>query len=133
MWLHLIILYWCVNSHWSLWFYITSWKKPLKFVCVQCKIFKLKINFEEIWKFKIKKHKLSYFTGVWNVLDILIICMAIVAMCFNVYRQVKVNDMLDNLIANDNVYMDFDFLCYWSIFCMVNSHWSLWFYITIYV
>ena len=36
-------------------------------------------------------------------------------MCFNVYRQVKVNDMLDNLIANDNVYMDFDFLCYWSM------------------
>ena len=58
---------------------------------------------------------MSYFTGVWNVLDILIICMAIVAMCFNVYRQVKVNDMLDNLIANDNVYMDFDFLCYWSM------------------
>jgi hypothetical protein len=65
--------------------------------------------------FKIKKHKWSYFGHVWNILDILILCMGIVAMCFNIYRQVKVNDMLDSLISNDNIYIDFNFLCYWSV------------------
>ena len=41
--------------------------------------------------------------------------MGIVAFSFNIYRQVKVNEMLDSLISNDNIYIDFNFLCYWSV------------------
>ena len=41
--------------------------------------------------------------------------MGIVATVFNIYRTVKVNQLLDSLIANDNVFVDFNFLCYWSV------------------
>ena len=40
--------------------------------------------------------------------------MAVVTLSFNIYRQVKVNELLDTLISDDNVYIDFNFLCYWS-------------------
>ena len=43
-----------------------------------------------------------------------IICIAIVSITFNIYRQVKVNDLLEGLLANDNIFIDFEFLCYWS-------------------
>ena len=45
----------------------------------------------------------------------MIIALAIICIIFNIYRQVKVNDLLENLLANDQQYVDFDFLCYWQI------------------
>ena len=49
--------------------------------------------------------------------------MAAVTMSFNVYRQTKVNQLLDTLIANDNVYIDFNFLCYWSVNYNITMGW----------
>ena len=41
--------------------------------------------------------------------------MGTVALIFNLYRQVKVDNMLESLIANDQQFIDFEFLCYWSM------------------
>ena len=63
---------------------------------------------------QIKKHKLKYFSAVWNVLDVVILLIAYVCIIFNIYRQVKVNELLQTILANDNQYIDFEFLCYWQ-------------------
>ena len=63
---------------------------------------------------EIKKHKLKYFTAVWNILDVVILLIAYVCIIFNIYRQVKVNELLQTILSNDNQYIDFEFLCYWQ-------------------
>lgn len=63
---------------------------------------------------KIQKHRLSYFKTFWNVLDVLILVIAIVCIAFDIYRTSKVNDLLEGLLANDSQFVDFDFLCYWQ-------------------
>jgi polycystin 2 len=47
-------------------------------------------------------------------LDVVIVCMAIVCIVFNIYRQTKVDDLLESLLNNDDQFVDFDFLCYWQ-------------------
>jgi hypothetical protein len=63
---------------------------------------------------EIKKHKLSYFKAVWNILDVVIIAVSIVCIVFNLYRYIKVNDLLEKLLENNNQFIDFEFLCYWQ-------------------
>jgi hypothetical protein len=63
---------------------------------------------------KIKKHKLQYFKALWNVLDVVIILLAVVVIVFNIYRQVKVSNLLESLLQNDTQFFDFEFLCYWQ-------------------
>jgi len=41
--------------------------------------------------------------------------MAICCICFNIYRTVAVNNILDDLLANPNQYMDFESLSYWEM------------------
>lgn len=61
---------------------------------------------------QIKKHKFSYFKSVWNILDILVIGIAIVCVAFNLYRLIKVNSLLKELLDKPDQYADFEFLSY---------------------
>ncbi|XP_069123530.1 polycystin-2-like isoform X2 [Argopecten irradians] len=63
---------------------------------------------------EIKKHKLSYFKNVWNILDILVILIAILCVAFDVYRTVEVDNKLSVLLENPDKYADFEFLSYWQ-------------------
>ncbi|XP_045214865.1 polycystic kidney disease 2-like 1 protein isoform X3 [Mercenaria mercenaria] len=61
---------------------------------------------------EIKKHKFSYFKSVWNILDILVIVIALVCVAFNVYRTLKVDELLQELLDKPDQYADFEFLSY---------------------
>ncbi|KAK3090686.1 hypothetical protein FSP39_013743 [Pinctada imbricata] len=63
---------------------------------------------------EIKKHKLSYFKSFWNILDILVIIIAILCVAFDIYRQIAVDKKLSELIGNPDEHADFDFLSYWQ-------------------
>uniref|UniRef100_A0A3Q0R3Q6 Polycystin 2 like 1, transient receptor potential cation channel n=1 Tax=Amphilophus citrinellus TaxID=61819 RepID=A0A3Q0R3Q6_AMPCI len=67
---------------------------------------------EEILELRI--HKFSYFFSIWNILDIVVILLAIVAIIFNVFRTVKVNNLLKKLLQNPDIYADFEFLAFWQ-------------------
>lgn len=64
---------------------------------------------------QIKKHKCSYFKSVWNILDILVIMIMIVCVSFNVYRTIKVGDLLKDLLSKPDQYADFVFLSYGQV------------------
>lgn len=65
---------------------------------------------------EIKKHGKAYFKlGVWSFVDVLLILLGIVCLVFNLFRQVKVDEILESLLENDSQFFDFDFLCYWQI------------------
>ncbi|XP_059178590.1 polycystin-2-like isoform X3 [Physella acuta] len=75
-------------------------------------LFILYYTVEEV--LEIKKHKLSYFLGFWNILDILVILISIVCVGFNVYRTVEVNNKLTELLKDPKIYADFERLSYWE-------------------
>jgi len=64
---------------------------------------------------EIKRHKFSYFKSFWNILDVIVIIMAICCIAFNCYRTITVSDMLDSLLQTPNEYADFEFLSYWQV------------------
>ncbi|XP_030628303.1 polycystic kidney disease 2-like 1 protein [Chanos chanos] len=92
--------------------YVTTWDF---FVCgcevVFC-LFILYYMVEEILELRI--HKLSYFGSVWNILDLVIILLALVAIVFNVFRTIKVDKLLGSLLQEPNIYADFEFLAFWQ-------------------
>ena len=50
-----------------------------------------------------------------NCLDLIVIILSYVCMAFNIYRQVQVNNLLDELLQTQNgQFSDFTFLCYWQ-------------------
>ena len=57
---------------------------------------------------------MQYFKSIWNILDVLIILISYICIAFNIYRQVKVGQILDELLANQNSFADFEFLSYWQ-------------------
>ncbi|XP_067952037.1 polycystin-2-like isoform X2 [Watersipora subatra] len=63
---------------------------------------------------EIKKHKLGYFTDLWNWLDILIIIISLICVAFNCYRTYEVDHKLAGLLAEPDVFGDFEFLSYWQ-------------------
>ncbi|XP_056903628.1 polycystic kidney disease 2-like 1 protein [Takifugu flavidus] len=67
---------------------------------------------EEILELRI--HKFSYFKSIWNILDIVVILLAIVAIIFNIFRTVKVDNLLTKLLEQPDVYADFEFLAFWQ-------------------
>ncbi|KAF5406231.1 Polycystin 2 like 1 transient receptor potential cation channel [Paragonimus heterotremus] len=69
---------------------------------------------EEIME--IAKHRLSYFTSIWNILDIIIIILSLVCAAFNIYRTVKVTDMLDELLLDRNKFPNFQWLSIWQVY-----------------
>ncbi|XP_076020185.1 polycystin-2-like protein 1 [Genypterus blacodes] len=67
---------------------------------------------EEILELRI--HKFSYFKSIWNILDIVVIMLAFVAIVFNVFRTVKVDKLLGKLLQQPEIYADFEFLAFWQ-------------------
>lgn len=63
---------------------------------------------------EIKKHKLKYFKSFWNVLDIIVIFLGYVAIAFNLYRTVAVDNLLKGLLADNKQYANFDSLGFWQ-------------------
>ena len=51
---------------------------------------------------------------MWNVLDVVIIVISYVCIIFNVYRQLKVAEILDELLTSQEKFADFEFLAYWQ-------------------
>lgn len=102
---------------------------------------------EEILELRI--HKFSYFTSIWNILDIVVILvrerrfftqipssrpawpvffcfffktyndlflqLAIVAIIFNIFRTIKVGNLLGKLLEQPDIYADFEFLAFWQM------------------
>lgn len=64
--------------------------------------------------FQIKKHKLSYFKSLWNILDLTVIIIALLCIAFDIYRTVEVDNKLSELISHPDQYADFEFLSYWQ-------------------
>jgi len=64
---------------------------------------------------EIKKLKCSYFTGIWNCLDILVILLSLAAVAFNVYRTLTVDRLLSGLLEKPDTYPDFEFLGFWQV------------------
>lgn len=57
----------------------------------------------------------EYFKSVMNCLDLIIIILSYICMSFNIYRQVQVNNLLDELLQKEGrQFSDFTFLCYWQ-------------------
>ncbi|ESO05743.1 hypothetical protein HELRODRAFT_171411 [Helobdella robusta] len=63
---------------------------------------------------EIKKYKWSYLKEFWNVLDIVVICISLCCIAFNIYRFLEVKKLLDYMLLNPNVYIDFDYISYWQ-------------------
>uniref|UniRef100_A0A8C1WFA4 Polycystic kidney disease 2-like 1 n=2 Tax=Cyprinus carpio TaxID=7962 RepID=A0A8C1WFA4_CYPCA len=92
--------------------YVTTWD----FFIIGCEIlfcvFILYYTVEEILEFRI--HRLSHFNSIWNILDIVVILLAVVAIVFSVFRTIKVDELLGNLLEQPNIYADFEFLAFWQ-------------------
>uniref|UniRef100_A0A3Q1IC67 EF-hand domain-containing protein n=1 Tax=Anabas testudineus TaxID=64144 RepID=A0A3Q1IC67_ANATE len=92
--------------------YVTRWD----FFVLGCEmffcLFILYYIVEEILELRI--HKFTYFKSIWNILDIVIIMLAIVAIIFNIFRTVKVDNLLGNLLHDPGIYADFEFLAFWQ-------------------
>lgn len=63
---------------------------------------------------QIKKHKLSYLKSMWNILDIVVIIIAILCIVFDIYRTIVVDNKLKELLDNPDKYADFENLSYWQ-------------------
>lgn len=63
---------------------------------------------------EIKKHKLSYLKSVWNILDIIVIIIALLCIAFDIYRTIVVDSKLKELLDNPTKYPDFENLSYWQ-------------------
>ncbi|XP_038060410.1 polycystic kidney disease 2-like 1 protein isoform X3 [Patiria miniata] len=61
---------------------------------------------------EIKVHRLSYFKSTWNCLDVIIIIVSVVCMAFYVYRALRVDEMIEDLLSRPDQYSDFEFLGY---------------------
>jgi len=64
---------------------------------------------------QIKNLKLSYLKSFWNILDIVVLLMAICCIIFNIYRTVEVNNILEKLLSNPDQYSNFENLSYWEM------------------
>uniref|UniRef100_A0A8C7F0Q5 Polycystin 2 like 1, transient receptor potential cation channel n=1 Tax=Oncorhynchus kisutch TaxID=8019 RepID=A0A8C7F0Q5_ONCKI len=92
--------------------YITYWD----YFIIGCEmvfcLFILYYIVEEILELRI--HGFSYFSSIWNTLDVVVILLAIVAIVFNVFRTIKVDKLLGKLLEHPGIYADFEFLAFWQ-------------------
>ncbi|GAA6232563.1 polycystic kidney disease 2-like 1 protein [Lates japonicus] len=92
--------------------YITNWDYFILGCEMVFCLFILYYIVEEILELRI--HKCSYFKSIWNILDIVVIMLAIVAIIFNIFRTVKVDKLLGKLLEQPDIYADFEFLAFWQ-------------------
>lgn len=64
---------------------------------------------------QVSKHKCAYFSSVWNWLDIIIIALSLTCAGFNIYRTIKVDQLLDSLLKNPNQFANFQLLSIWQV------------------
>lgn len=77
-------------------------------------LFLVYYTIEEI--LEIKKHGKAYFKiEIWSFVDCILLIIGYISLCFNLFRQVKVDEILESLLENDEQFFDFDFLCYWQL------------------
>ncbi|NXO15531.1 PK2L1 protein, partial [Oriolus oriolus] len=92
--------------------YVSAWD----FFIVACEIVFCVFIFyyvvEEALELRI--HKLQYFTSIWNILDVVVILLSIVAIGFHIFRTTEVNRLLGELLKHPNTYADFEFLAFWQ-------------------
>ncbi|KAG1951065.1 polycystic kidney disease 2-like 1 protein [Pimephales promelas] len=92
--------------------YVTTWD----YFIIGCEIvfcvFILYYIVEEILEFRV--HKLSHFKSIWNILDLVVIMLALVAIVFSAFRTIKVDKLLGNLLEQPDIYADFEFLAFWQ-------------------
>lgn len=111
---HLHWHHYVISLH-SLWEICTL----ILFLCVLHKLFYL-YNVQHVagiisfLSLQIREHKLKYFTEFWNILDVFVLVVSYVCIAFSVYRTVKVNVMLDELLKNPEEYADFEYLAFWQ-------------------
>ncbi|GAA6111132.1 polycystic kidney disease 2-like 1 protein [Tachysurus ichikawai] len=92
--------------------YVTSWDNFIIGCEIVFCVFILYYIVEEILEVRI--HKCSYFTNVWNILDVVVLLLAVVAIIFNAFRTIKVNNLLGSLLKDPSSYADFEFLAFWQ-------------------
>ncbi|XP_037353078.1 polycystic kidney disease 2-like 1 protein [Talpa occidentalis] len=92
--------------------YVSNWD----FFIVGCEIifcvFILYYVVEEILELHI--HRLRYLRSIWNILDLVIILLSIVAVGFHIFRTLEVNRLMGKLLQQPNSYADFEFLAFWQ-------------------
>ncbi|KAM6415897.1 polycystin-2-like protein 1 [Rhynochetos jubatus] len=92
--------------------YVSAWD----FFIVACEIVFCVFIFyyvvEEILELRI--HKLQYFTSIWNILDVVVILLSIIAIGFHIFRTIEVNRLLGELLKHPDTYADFEFLAFWQ-------------------
>uniref|UniRef100_A0A673ATQ0 Polycystic kidney disease 2-like 1 protein n=1 Tax=Sphaeramia orbicularis TaxID=375764 RepID=A0A673ATQ0_9TELE len=93
--------------------YITYWDYFILGCEMVFCLFILYYIVEEILELRI--HKFSYFGSIWNILDIVVIMLAVIAIIFNIFRTVKVDNLLGNLLQQPEIYADFEFLAFWQM------------------
>ncbi|KAM9379950.1 polycystin-2-like protein 1 [Phaethornis superciliosus] len=59
-------------------------------------------------------HKFQYFRSIWNILDLVIILLSIIAIGFHIFRTTEVNRLLGELLKHPDTYADFEFLAFWQ-------------------
>ncbi|XP_008568826.1 PREDICTED: polycystic kidney disease 2-like 1 protein isoform X2 [Galeopterus variegatus] len=92
--------------------YISNWD----FFVVGCEIIFCIFIFyyvvEEILELHI--HRLRYLSSIWNILDLVVILLSIVAVGFHIFRTLEVNRLMGKLLQQPNTYADFEFLAFWQ-------------------
>ncbi|XP_060896923.1 polycystin-2-like protein 1 [Labrus mixtus] len=92
--------------------YITNWDYFILGCEIVFCLFILYYVVEEVLELQI--HKFFYFKSIWNILDIVVIMLAIVAIVFNIFRTIKVDTLLGKLLEQPDTYADFEFLAFWQ-------------------
>ncbi|XP_007938223.1 LOW QUALITY PROTEIN: polycystic kidney disease 2-like 1 protein [Orycteropus afer afer] len=92
--------------------YVSNWD----FFIIGCEIIFCVFIFyyvvEEILELHI--HRLRYLSSIWNILDLVVILLSIVAVGFHVFRTLEVNRLMGKLLQQPNTYADFEFLAFWQ-------------------
>ncbi|XP_008704263.1 polycystic kidney disease 2-like 1 protein isoform X1 [Ursus maritimus] len=92
--------------------YVSNWD----FFIIGCEIIFCIFIFyyvvEEILELHI--HRLHYLSSIWNILDLVVILLSIVAVGFHIFRTLEVNRLMGKLLQQPNMYADFEFLAFWQ-------------------
>ncbi|XP_004681071.1 PREDICTED: polycystic kidney disease 2-like 1 protein [Condylura cristata] len=92
--------------------YVSNWD----FFIVGCEVifcvFIFYYGVEEILELHI--HRLQYLISIWNILDLVVILLSVVAVGFHIFRTLEVNQLMGKLLQHPNTYADFEFLAFWQ-------------------
>lgn len=58
---------------------------------------------------------INYIFDMWNILDLLLVSIAVSCIVFNVYRSVTIKGKLNDLLNDPLKYANFEILGFWEI------------------